>query len=412
LPSSLGQSTVYAPQLPDGPRITKLHTAVHDSIHTVGGYWPPLAATARLLEEVGEVNELFQKRINGPQLDAELADLMVISTCLANQYCIRLADWNIAYESPEVATSFVYKSAALTAAWISQLAIYAGQVARTVNMYEGIKQPREASGTPHPLGRWIALLHGHIIGIANARGIDIWSTVEQVIAAKSRRDADRFSRSYDPTMAHSLEAFRKIQAATVCPYAPTAKLWGAPDWEADQTTEANLSKILPPLQRFAFVQRWEPLDGFVLELTNHGDFSDLEAMASTLNGVLRWLNDNDARGTPVFGPNVRAKDWQFTFAGVRLFVLVFAPFYGRHHPRESYCLQSAFILFQCEDSFHRAHDPGTPIDHIEIRRRFAAAGKDYDCYIMHQPYEAPRYLKPLYPGDPEVAWWRLSDPGR
>ncbi len=45
---------------------------VHQSIAKVGGYWPPLAAVARLLEEIGEA---IRDMISGTSLESDLAKL-------------------------------------------------------------------------------------------------------------------------------------------------------------------------------------------------------------------------------------------------------------------------------------------------------------------------------------------------
>ena len=67
--------------------------AVDASIQTLGGYWPPLAALARLFEECGELARAVNQT-HGPKplkpgesaasLDEELGDVLYITLALAN----------------------------------------------------------------------------------------------------------------------------------------------------------------------------------------------------------------------------------------------------------------------------------------------------------------------------------------
>jgi NTP pyrophosphatase (non-canonical NTP hydrolase) len=68
--------------------------AVDASIQALGGYWPPLAALARLFEECGELARAINQT-HGPKpvkpgesaasLDEELGDVLYITLALANQ---------------------------------------------------------------------------------------------------------------------------------------------------------------------------------------------------------------------------------------------------------------------------------------------------------------------------------------
>lgn len=67
--------------------------AVDASIQALGGYWPPLAALARLFEECGELARAINQT-HGPKLvkhgespaslDEELGDVLYITLALAN----------------------------------------------------------------------------------------------------------------------------------------------------------------------------------------------------------------------------------------------------------------------------------------------------------------------------------------
>lgn len=67
--------------------------AVDESIHALGGYWPPLANLARLFEECGELARSINQRY-GPKrskpgeveadISEELGDVLYVALALAN----------------------------------------------------------------------------------------------------------------------------------------------------------------------------------------------------------------------------------------------------------------------------------------------------------------------------------------
>ena len=92
--------------LPANPTVQEWQQAVDDWIKTVGvRYFDPLTNTAVLMEEVGEFARIMA-RVHGEQsfkkseekqewkvqVADELADVMFVLTCLANQHDIDLAE--------------------------------------------------------------------------------------------------------------------------------------------------------------------------------------------------------------------------------------------------------------------------------------------------------------------------------
>ena len=92
--------------LPSNPTVQEWQQAVDDWIKTVGvRYFDPLTNTAVLMEEVGEFARIMA-RVHGEQsfkkpeekqewkvkLADELADVLFVLTCLANQHDIDLAE--------------------------------------------------------------------------------------------------------------------------------------------------------------------------------------------------------------------------------------------------------------------------------------------------------------------------------
>jgi NTP pyrophosphatase (non-canonical NTP hydrolase) len=78
---------------PDHISLREAQTQVDASIHTLGGYWPPLANLARLFEECGElaraVNTLHgpkRRKTGEAQASAheEIGDVLYVTLVLAN----------------------------------------------------------------------------------------------------------------------------------------------------------------------------------------------------------------------------------------------------------------------------------------------------------------------------------------
>ena len=75
--------------------------AVDRWIQDNGGYWPPLSLLARLTEETGEVAREYNHRFGAKRKKAaegeadlamELADVLFITLCMANEQGIDLED--------------------------------------------------------------------------------------------------------------------------------------------------------------------------------------------------------------------------------------------------------------------------------------------------------------------------------
>ena len=93
-------------KLPENPTLQEWQRAVDGWIKTVGvRYFDPLTNTAILMEEVGEFARIMA-RVHGEQsfknleekqqwqaqVSDELADVLFVLTCLANQHDINLAE--------------------------------------------------------------------------------------------------------------------------------------------------------------------------------------------------------------------------------------------------------------------------------------------------------------------------------
>lgn len=304
----------------------RLQAQVHEMIQAIGGYWRPVNAVARLLEELAELGqELTAADAEGEQgkLAGEFADLWIISTCLANQFTLTLArDRADAADGGSV--GFV------------RLVEEAGLIARVVNYYDGPKNPRSLDGFP-TLSAAITSFHRALGSIAESRDVDLDAAVESKVADVTDRDRGRFAVGYDPSTADSLRAFKPdLHSAQ--------RLWGAPNWDERRTVEHNVDLIVPFLSCFAKAAGREGLDGFVIRLPDGPHTGDLPALSRHLSNVLICLAARGPQPNAAFPADVRAPGWQFSFGGTRLRISVFSPLYPAPYPH--HCEQGTFVLLQ------------------------------------------------------------------
>lgn len=237
---------------------------VRETMIAAGGYWRPLAAVARLLEELGELLELLAE---GPaaELGGELADLWIITTALADQFLA---------EVPEPGSNAGSEDQAGGA----RLVVAAGPIARVVNHYDGPKTPRV--GQPMPsLRESIAEFQRALGRLGAALGVDLGDAVRSKLAAiHARGDIERFAREgFDPSTAAVLARLVGDPAAAELP----ARLWGAPELSVSASPDQWASAVSPTLEMFAKAARPERLEGYALELPP-GD-GRLEALVSALD---------------------------------------------------------------------------------------------------------------------------------
>ena len=209
---------------------------VRETMIAAGGYWRPLAAVARLLEELGELSEILYSGAAAPDaLAAELADLWIITTALADQF---LADVEEPGHGPQADVDL----GALVAA--------AGPIARVVNHYDGPKVPRPGEPMPTLQGS-VAGFHMALSAFASARRVDLGEAVRAKIEhIHERGDIERFGRQgFDPSTAPVLGRAEGVAGLP-------ARLWGAPD--------ATGTLLREPLRMFAKAARAERLEGFLI----------------------------------------------------------------------------------------------------------------------------------------------------
>ncbi len=206
-----------------------------------GGYWRPLAAVARLLEELGELSELLARTAAAhDELAGELADLWIITAALADQYLAEVPEPTSAAPPGDGADALEPLAAAVAAA---------GEIARVVNYYDGPKTPRALAALP-TLAVAVPSFHRRLGLLAGSSGVDLATAVARKLDLVHATDMERFgpTRS-DPSTAPVLDRLRAAEPETIA-----LRLWGAPESDAAHALGAFLKACGP-----------ERLDAFVVE---------------------------------------------------------------------------------------------------------------------------------------------------
>ena len=232
---------------------------VRETMIAAGGYWRPLAAVARLLEELGELSELVETGAEAGEVEGELADLWIITTALADQFLAEVED---------------PASGSEALADLGMLVAAAGPIARVVNHYDGPKVPREGEPMPTLQGS-IAGFHMALSAFSAARRIELGAAVRAKIERiHARGDIERFGRQgFDPSTAPVL--------SRPLPEGVPERLWGGPEPDIEGPPPAQLTR--GPLTTFAKAARAEGLQGFVIPPPPAGGGAWLEALVGELD---------------------------------------------------------------------------------------------------------------------------------
>ena len=363
---------------------------VHELIGSVGGYWPPLAAVVRVLEELGEV--FADADGKSADLASELADLFIIILCLANQY--RIEPRII----PSSHTSIPRQHA------LGMLLQRCGDIARIVNALEGVKPKKDSDESLDVDAAFSKCLEALLL-VFNTTGESLPSTFEKTVSTKATRDTKRFQERFDPTTSRVLDRFSVIRESTRCPFAAKATLWGGPEWDTSASLEANVETLRPHLDRFVLVNKYKTIDGFVWELASHEPITGVKELAAKFRHVVTLISDDVS--ADIGANRILDKSWQLTYNGLRMFVIVFSDIYDHLHTRTTYGQPGHFVLFQPEASFDQMEIARFEKEEVRdaIRRRFEQSGYDYHTNIQSNSLEAPRYIKPKKSTDGPVRWW-------
>jgi NTP pyrophosphatase (non-canonical NTP hydrolase) len=249
-------------------QIRSFQQEVHRSIATVGGYWSPLSGLARLLEELGELAEVWdgQNSIDTRALCEELSDVFIISTCLANQYGANLtADYAAVYKARIALQDHLQERSDLKEQQLGALINLGGQIARIVNHYDGDK-PRKKTEVCLTLSCAIAQLHYALLNVAAVGGIDLMMAAKNVLSKSAIRDRGRFLERWDPSMAPSIKRFLQSDSVENAAMFSDYKCWGSPDHDPQLTVAENVEAWRPSFERYCRIHTLENLSGYIIEI--------------------------------------------------------------------------------------------------------------------------------------------------
>jgi len=370
---------------------------VNDLIMSVGGYWTLSAAAVRLLEEIGEFSEIYpptQGIYSKIEMEGELADLYIITTCIANQHLIALPE-------PAAEVSSNLSPAEL----LRDLIIRAGRIARIVNYYDGPKRPRTMDGW-ESLETAITAFHRSLGRVALDIGIRLEDAVANKLVVARGKDRGRFAASFDPVTSEIIAEFSMLTSSRLCPYAKNARVWGARKCRHGEHIGEYVRETSPDFMRFLKCALVERLDGFIFGF-EHSATPNLADLSVLLRDFLLTVSGYDSPSNNCFQGEVRVRGWQFSIAGIRLFVSVFSNVYDQTHPR--YSQDSTFIFLQPEESFSwhsiGSQYAGSESRHRKVRERFLDAGYWYPSELIDRRIEADLYILPPGPEFSPVIWW-------
>ncbi|GAB7185709.1 hypothetical protein ATKI12_5540 [Kitasatospora sp. Ki12] len=204
------------------------------------------------------------------------------------------------------------------------------------------------------------------------------------------------------------DGFARIQRGSACLFAARARIETVPAYGGADPYEAGRAAG-PAVADFARRVEGEELDGLVLQLADPRHGATLDALTAsvreTVTGLLAVTGSDPAAELAHAG----ADGWWLSLAGVRWFLVVFAPCYPETSPRSTRGSASTFLLLQPVHAFDRHATPKGTVIAPAIRQRIRdahhAAGTPYDSSLAQQTCEAAKFVAALNPGDPPVTWW-------
>ena len=199
-----------------------LQNEVHRAITSVGGYWPPEAAALRLLEELAELREA-QRQGDIGATSLELADVVVIAVCIANQFLAVL-------QEPTTRATSSLNSWAPPEGFDEILEVSA-RIGRIINHYSGPKSPKRSDELRETVSSLVQQLLDVTYLTASREHVHLGEVVRSRLLETSLRDKKRFIQSFDPSTSPVLaDFFTSVRDSSHCLFAPKARLWGAPPW--------------------------------------------------------------------------------------------------------------------------------------------------------------------------------------
>jgi hypothetical protein len=260
--------------------------------------------------------------------------------------------------------------------------------------------------TAPSLTRTIPRLQVSLIELADLLGLHLLDGIAANLRTGRLPRPGRYE--YLPAHTQGAELFRRISERTYCPFAASARIWGAPDVDPSVSLPAYLSGSVRAFRMFARAAAREMLDGFVYAFPARGGFRTQGELSALLYDVLRTLRDHDpGESRPeLCSAEVRDPRWRFSWGGEHYFVPVFAPLYRPGHSRYTYDVPDmVFVLLQPDSSFHSRLTGDKELVRGSVRRRFAEGLQPYATDAL----EAHKFLPPTSPGGAAPDWFAAGD---
>lgn len=217
----------------------------------------------------------------------------------------------------------------------------------------------------------------------------------------------------------------------LCTFAPRATLWDNNHfWDGSKDIASNMVSYKADLDEYivhideASAMAAEPVSAFTIEAPARFYGRNIKEFGQWVRAVLYAINPKAIDGLESLEPNEDGvymdNGWQFTYKGVRLFVVTTAPVYPESNSRYSGGSAQKWVVIHLQPEYvfkwKFANLPNGVTKQFRkdgIRKAFASHGRDYYgdfAAIMGKgleakTHEAPRYVKPLKPSDGILKWW-------
>jgi NTP pyrophosphatase (non-canonical NTP hydrolase) len=221
----------------------------------LGGYWKPLSALARVLEELGELAEILleAEKINKQELEGELADIFIISTCIANQYCVKLSG----QATLPLIKEDIYSNLDL----FLMLTHQASKISRIVNSYDGDKKLKPDSKRIY-LTNEIENFHHILFKLSDLLKVNLTLNIENTIEKCMKRDKGRFDNISDPVSEESKVSILKDFPEKF----NDKKIWGLKKWDHRLNLKENILTNTETIERYFKIGIYESFDFLIYKL--------------------------------------------------------------------------------------------------------------------------------------------------
>ncbi|MFM8454522.1 MAG: hypothetical protein ACKOAD_06160 [Gammaproteobacteria bacterium] len=274
--------------------ISQIQKKIDLSIRSLGGYWRPLSALARLMEELGEFASACYQQDNESSSN-ELTDIFIISTCIANQYCSNLSEQykNVGFcnDVKSILTSISGNGSLNTLLFLS------GKLARRINHYEGDKTPKNGEDF-FSVQEVVAEIHIEIFRLSKDLKYDFIKKINNILDKSSKRDKFRFNKVFDPSASECKKVLIKLNDYSDYVY---DKVWGAPEWDLNREIEYNTNKILNHINRYKKIAPFEKIKIFILVIPDSIGIDNYKK-------VLKIINDNCVNGFLVINKKIEGSN--------------------------------------------------------------------------------------------------------